>query len=145
MRTSRLARSVFGLLVLATASPALAADLCVYKGASTPILIARPWKVPAIGRCRPITGTGGSGGMAYGTVCRSSDGKILRFGYTVSRQGGAFFDPPRRDHFGFGLPYPELSSAFGGEVVTLLFGESTVSSGVTGALHAEKCTGPAIN
>jgi hypothetical protein len=131
-------------LGLLAAAPAFAKDLCFYEGASLR-LVARPWKAPKPGKCRPFTGTGGGSGngMASGTVCLSKDGAILRFGIAVQHQG-ALFANPYTDQISMGMDYETLMSS-GANVMTTTFGETAVGTDSWGGIHAETCVGPDIN
>lgn len=134
--------AIGGLLLAST--PALAKDLCFYSGSATsPFLVARPWKLPPRGKCKPFTGTGGTAGMAHGTVCRNTDGDVLRFGITLNRQG-AIFTSPFTQQISIGMSYPAMTSP-GAEAIVVTFGESNVTSTSIGNIHAAACTKSPIN
>lgn len=143
MRNRIVIASLTTLGLLASA-PAFAKDLCFYEGA-TLRLVARPWTLPAAGKCKPFTGTGGGAGngMASGTVCRSKDGAILRFGISVQHQGGIFSNS-YTDQIAMGMDYPAMTSS-GASITTITFTETAVGSSNWDDLHAEACTGPEIN
>lgn len=143
-RLSGIAASAIAGLLLVGPGTAMAKDLCLYAGAAaTPFLVARPWKLPGAGKCQPFRGTGGTSGMAHGTVCRSSDGAILRFGVTVIRQG-ALFTSPYTQEIAMGMDYPDLTSG-GADIIVLTHGQSSLTSSTVSNIHAEACKGPAIN
>ena len=131
-----------GLLLLAAPVPALAADLCFRLPDSALFLVARPWRLPGPGKCKPFNGTVSSSGIAHGTVCRSADGSLLRFGVTVNRQGG-IFSSPSTQQIAMGMSYPAMTST-GADVITVTYGQPNVTSTSTDDIQASKCKGPPI-
>jgi len=90
MRAFRLsvASSVAALGLLGTiAAPALA-DVC-FNAAGLEI-VGHAFVRPGRGACRPFTGTDAFDRVASGTACTTTDGTMLRVGYTMHRNNSAY-------------------------------------------------------
>lgn len=104
------------LALLLGAGAAHAKDLCVKRADGTILAVLRGFKVPLKNRCRAVDGTQGSGVLS-GTVCRSADGSVLRFG-TTTNVGAGLFSPAKTRQHAFSLAYPAFDDGSGSEFVT---------------------------
>lgn len=137
------------LLVLATtafllgAGSASAKDLCVFKQDGSFLVQLRGYRPPQAGKCRPVQGTHANGTL-HGTVCRTSDGKVVRFGTTTNITAGLFSPPKVRQH-AFSLDYPAYADGSGAEF-TMEGGLAVSNSeGALSNIYAELCTASPIN
>lgn len=129
--------------VLLGAGSASAKDLCVYKQDGSFLVQLRGYRAPQAGKCRPVQGTHANG-VLHGTVCRTSDGKVARFGTTTNIMAGVFSPAKVRQH-AFSLAYPSYADG-GGAEFTMEGGLSVSNSeGALLNIYAELCTASSIN
>ena len=143
MRASKTTLLALAATLLLGATTASAKDLCVYKQDGSFLVQLRGYRAPQRGKCRPVQGTHANG-MLHGTVCRTSDGAVVRFGTTTNIMAGLFSPAKVRQH-AFSLDYPAYSDGSGTEFT--MEGGLGVSNteGTLSNLHAELCTASGIN
>lgn len=144
MRSSKTPlRVLAATAVLLGAGSASAKDLCVYRQDGSFLVQLRGYRPPQAGKCRPVQGTHANGAL-HGTVCRSSDGTVVRFGTTTNLMAGLFSPPKVRQH-AFSLDYPAYADG-GGSEFTMEGGLTVANSeGPLSNIYAELCKASPIN
>ena len=122
MRTMKI--SGIALAAFLVAVPASALDMCFPVGPNT-VFVAKGYKRPSKGKCRPLTGYEGSGSTphpATGTACLNAYGTTLYVHWNTVMYLGDYRQFSSRTE----LPYPSLANGNSFSVTTLNNGVTEV-------------------
>ncbi|HZR81176.1 MAG TPA: hypothetical protein VFD92_08765 [Candidatus Binatia bacterium] len=132
MWTTKLVGGVLAALLVADQASAL--DMCFQSGSGL-LFVAKSYKRPGPGKCRPLTGYEASTAVphpATGTVCLNAFGTLLYVHWSALIDDGDGADYGVRTR----LPYPSLTEGRSSWISTT---SSGTSSGVANGVSAYRC------